>query len=66
MTDTFSDGFSDIGRNCGCGGVYVLVDQYHGKCGMCNSTKLTNAGHNKANEAERAKIIAELNKDRTD
>lgn len=60
MSDTFSDGFSDIGRNCGCGGVYVLVDPFHGRCGMCNSTKLTQAGLNELHAEERAKILAAL------
>lgn len=61
MSDAWSDGFSDIGRNCGCGsGVYVLVDEFHGKCGVCGSEKLTQAGLNEANKEERAKVLKEL------
>jgi coenzyme F420-reducing hydrogenase beta subunit len=64
MFDGFSDGFTDIGRNCGCGGVFVLVDQYHGKCGMCGQTKLTQAGHNKRDERERTILLAKMQKER--
>lgn len=62
--DTFGDGFTDIGRNCGCGGVFVLVDQFHGKCGMCNATKLTMAGENKRDEKYRKELLERMQKER--
>lgn len=65
MSDMWSDGFSDVGRNCGCGsGVYVLVDEFHGKCGLCNSTKLTQAGILKSQEKEHAELLAKMQKER--
>jgi len=69
MFDAFSDGFTDTGRNCHCGsGVYVIVDEYHGKCGVCGSTKLTQAGINRKfreeNPEEYARIYSHvLNQD---
>jgi hypothetical protein len=53
----FSDGFTDYGRNCACGsGVYVLVDEFHGKCGVCGATKLTQLGLNELHKEERIKM----------
>jgi len=65
MSDAWSDGFSDIGRNCGCGsGVYVLVDEFHGKCGVCGSEKLTQVGMNKRDEVYREELFAKMQKER--
>lgn len=63
MLDELSDGLSE--RNCGCGsGVYVLMDPYYAKCGVCNSTKLTQLGLNRAQEKERAKMLAKMQAER--
>jgi hypothetical protein len=62
--DSFSDGFTDIGRNCGCGGVFVLVNPLYGKCGMCGQEKLTQAGHNKRDEKERMILINKMQEER--
>jgi hypothetical protein len=62
--DTFSDGFTDIQRNCGCGGVYVLVNEYVGKCGMCNSEKFTQAGLNVIQSREREAFLRKIEEER--
>lgn len=62
--DSFSDGFTDIGRNCGCGGVFVLVDRFYGKCGLCNQEKLTQYGQNRRDEAVRNKILGDMQRER--
>jgi hypothetical protein len=65
MSETWSDGFTDIGRNCHCGsGVLVLVDEYHGKCGVCGYEKLTMAGENKRDEKYRTELLAKMQAER--
>lgn len=50
----FSDGLTQLARNCDCGGVYVLNDEFTAKCGICNQTRLTQKGI-----ARHAKQLAE-------
>jgi len=65
MSDTWSDGFTDSGRNCHCGsGVYVLVNEYYGKCGVCGSTRLTQAGLNSQVSDERRELLEKIQAER--
>lgn len=65
MSETWSDGFTDVGRNCHCGsGVYVLVDEFYGKCGVCGSTRLTQAGIVRSQQKEHDILIAKMQAER--